>query len=160
MFDTIAHPKKRAFLAAYSECGEVKQSAELAGISRELHYDWKAQDEDYAVAFAHAAQLAGDALEDEATRRAMRGSDRLLMFLLTGAKPEKYKTRVASEISGPGGGAISVDLTHYTEEELDVLERLARKAGAFITRSDPGGARTETAEQAGDAVSGDRSSEP
>jgi hypothetical protein len=73
MFEQIAHPQKRAFLAAFAECGRVKQAAKAANISREAHYDWKAQDSDYATAFSVAQKLAGDSLEDEAVRRAKLG---------------------------------------------------------------------------------------
>jgi hypothetical protein len=80
MFEHIRHPQQRSFLAAYSECGIVKRAAKIAGISRELHYDWKAKDTDYAEAFAWAVELAGDALEDEAVRRAQLGVKEHLLY--------------------------------------------------------------------------------
>lgn len=73
MFDSISHPQKRAFLAAYARLGNVTRAARIARISRELHYDWKAQDKDYAAAFEQAKILAGEALEDDAVRRARWG---------------------------------------------------------------------------------------
>ena len=36
-------------------------------------------------------------------------SDTLTIFLLKGFKPDKYKDRVANELSGPNGGAIEID---------------------------------------------------
>lgn len=148
MTDNITHPQKRAFLAAYSELGNVTRAAAIAGISREAHYDWKAEDEDYARAFARAKLWAGDALEDEARRRAVEGvdepkffmgrvcgnvrkySDTLLVLLLKGAKPRIYRENVSAEISGPEGKPIpvEVDLSGLTEDELIQLRQLAQKA--------------------------------
>lgn len=118
MADKILHPKKRAFLAAYVRVASITKAAEIAGISRESHYEWKASDPDYARAFEAAKQIACETLEDEAVRRAHEGvdepvyqggqlvgtirkySDTLLIFLMKGAMPEKYKDRVSNEISG------------------------------------------------------------
>jgi len=144
MFDHISHPKKRAFLAAFAECGEVKQSAELADISRELHYDWKAQDEEYAAAFAVAELLAADELEDEARRRAKKGGDKLLMFLLSALKPEKYKVRKEITSQVEHKHRVEIDLTALTDDELNALARLADKA-AIKPASDPSGDRAPRA---------------
>lgn len=126
----MTHPKKRAFLAAYAISGNVTDAAERAGIERKTHYRWLSKDSAYAEAFKDAEEEAADRLEAEARRRATQGvdepvfykgyecgtitrySDALLMFLLKGARPEKYKERVANEHSGPDGGpvAVKVDL--------------------------------------------------
>lgn len=128
MFDSISHPKKRAFLAAFAECGEVKQAATLADISRELHYDWKANDRDYALAFSLAEEMAGDELEDEARKRAKRGGDKLLMFLLQALKPEKYKQRKEITSQVEHKHKLAIDLTALSDEELNVLAKFADKA--------------------------------
>jgi hypothetical protein len=121
------HHKKRAFLAAYAEFGNVSRSAKLVRIDRRRHYEWLEADPDYAAAFADAEEQAADVLEQEARRRAVDGlrrkkftkdgkpiidpetgkqyteheySDTLLIFLLKGTCPEKYKDRVANEVSG------------------------------------------------------------
>ena len=125
-----AHPKKGLkqsqresaqdrFLAAFAETATITAAAEVADVGRRTHYDWMA-DPEYAARFADAEQEAVDALEAEARRRAVVGveepvgwyqgvpgeyvrkySDTLLIFLLKGAKPEKYRERF--EHSGPGG---------------------------------------------------------
>lgn len=133
IYATLQH-KKRAFLVAYSECGNITQAAEAADISRQAHYNWLKEDPDYAVAFVYADEAAGDNLEAEARRRAVEGveepvfyqgevvgtirkySDPLLIFLLKGAKPEKYKDRVANEHSGRM--ALDVDIERMTDDEL------------------------------------------
>jgi hypothetical protein len=100
----ITHPKKRAFLAAYSICGSLTQAAKRAKIERRIHYHWL-RDPDYAEAFAEAREQAGDALEDEAMRRAHAGSDTLVIFLLKGFRPERYRERFDARLSGEIGVA-------------------------------------------------------
>jgi len=114
---TTTKARQNAFLAAYAEVGNVTRAAELAKVPRSMHYEWM-KDPEYAEAFAQAEQQACDRLEQEARRRALEGveepvfhrgeqcgvvrkySDTLLIFLLKGAMPHKYKERVQNEVSG------------------------------------------------------------
>lgn len=116
----ITHPKKRAFLAAYSELGTVTHAAEAAKVVRKSHYNWLKDDdaEIYKAAFDEAHQRACDCLEAEARRRAIQGvdkpiirngfvvstfkeySDTLLIFLMKGAMPDKYRERIDQKHSG------------------------------------------------------------
>jgi hypothetical protein len=108
----VKQPKRRAFLAAFAECGQVKKAAEVAGVSREQHYDWKAQDAAYAAAFAIAQQRAGDVLEDLVVERAQAGglgANRLLLAMLAALRPERFNRR-RTEIVGSGGGAVAVEI--------------------------------------------------
>lgn len=92
-----------------------------------------------------AEQEAADALEREAWRRAVEGtdkpvtyqgqitatykeySDRMLEMLLKAHRPEKFKDRVSNEHSGPGGGPIQHELS--AEELAQSIEsKLARIA--------------------------------
>lgn len=135
----IRHAKKRAFLAAYCVTGNLSASAQAAGCHRTSHYDWMESDEAYRAAFEAAHEVALDLLEQEARRRAVVGvaepyvhggkvvmdpehpdqplikrtySDTLLMFLLNGGRPDKFRNRYNVEHSGPDGGAIPVALEH------------------------------------------------
>ncbi len=121
-------PKQRAFLAAYSETGNISQAAVMAKVARSRHYCWYEKNENYRKAFDEATEIAADRLEQEAWRRAVEGvsepvfyqgkkvgtvqkySNTLLIFLLKGAKPEKYKEKSAFEITGKGGGPIAADI--------------------------------------------------
>lgn len=137
--------KKRAFLAAYAQCGNVSHAARLAGISRETHYEWLTKDSNYAAAFQQADAQAADALELEARRRALEGweepvyqkaqlvgtvrrySDTLLIFLLKGARPEKYRER--HEISGDPQRPLALDIRdEHVEQAVRLLEALAAEA--------------------------------
>jgi hypothetical protein len=90
VFDTIRHPKKRAFLMAFSQCGEQAKAATAAEVDRTTIWVWRKDDEVFAAAYEQAQEMAGDELEEVAISRAKAGSDTLLIFLLKGQKAEKY----------------------------------------------------------------------
>lgn len=131
-----------ALLAAFAQCGNVLLSCARSGVGRATHYLWLKQDPDYAERFKLAEQDAVESLEAEARRRAHDGlkrkkftksgdpivdpetgeqyfereySDTLLIFLLKGLRPEKYRERF--EHSGPNGGPIQV-----TGLKIEVVE--------------------------------------
>lgn len=134
----ITQAKRAAFLRAYERLGTVLHAAEEAGIDRQTHYAWL-KDPEYAAAFADAEEKSVDALEAEARRRGIYGteepvyhngqivgsirkySDTLLIFLLKGAKPQKYRDRVD----------ISMDVRSALDRlTADPLEREAAVAEA------------------------------
>ena len=88
------------FLAAYSKCGNVTEASRVANVSRSRHYEWLKTQPNYAQAFSHAHEEAIDSLESTARDRAVAGSDTLLIFLLKGARPEKYRDRFEHHHSG------------------------------------------------------------
>jgi len=106
---TIMTPKKAKFLKALCEFGNVTLAAKTAGLHRQNLYKLRSEDPDFAQAWAEAAEIGVAALEDEARRRAFEGwdepvwhqgqqcgvvrkySDTLLIFLLKGGMPEKYR---------------------------------------------------------------------
>ncbi len=110
-YDIILQGRKAAFLAALSQSGTIRKAAEVVGIQRQSHYDWLNADEDgsYHAAVEIAKLEAAERMEEEARRRAVEGydspvyqggekvgvirkySDLLLIFLLKGALPEKYR---------------------------------------------------------------------
>lgn len=128
---------KKDFLVAFSQTGNVTDAAEQAGCARRTVYDWLARDDAFRVSFAEAEQQALDRLEREALRRGVEGvdepvyqggkkigairkySDTLLIFLLKGGRPSKYRERV--------------DVTFQARE---VAERLASEVGGGVTAED------------------------
>jgi hypothetical protein len=129
------HPKKRAFLTAYATLGNITSAAKAAKIGRQTHYDWCDADPEYVQAFHHAKEAFGDMLEAEALRRATKGvehtiyqggravgkkkeySDTLLIFLMKGERPDKYKERTSTELTGAGGKPITVSFISPSEGE-------------------------------------------
>jgi hypothetical protein len=150
MSKTTHHKKalQNAFLAAYRTCASVTKAAEAAKIERANHYQWLRSDFDYAAAFEACKEQATQVLEDEAVRRAHDGvdepvfyqgtvcgtvrkySDTLLIFLLKGLRPEKYREQWKGEISTAGEIPISgrIDLSGLSDEELTALRSLVGKA--------------------------------
>lgn len=159
-----------AFLAAYRRAGTIKAACDAVGVSRNQHYLWYHNDPEYPEKFKAAHQEACEALENEARRRAEDGwdepvyqggkqvgtvrkySDTLLIFLLKGAMPNKYKERVAQEVSGPDGGPLQtasmalLKQLNLSDDELRTLESVARKAAA-LPGGNPGGAEAPGGEQ-------------
>jgi hypothetical protein len=97
------HLKKAAFLAAFSKCASVTESAKRVKLDRSNHYQWMRDDSEYAKAFEATRTEAADSLEDEASRRAFAGSDTLLIFLLKGMRPEKYRERTEIQLKDSEG---------------------------------------------------------
>ena len=110
----MAHLKKATFLEAFAEMGVVTYAARKTNVPRRTVYDWLERDAEFRAQFAEAEQDALDSLEQEAVRRARDGvtepivsvktgevigyttkySDTLLIFLLKGGRPSKYRERV------------------------------------------------------------------
>ncbi len=137
----IPHHKKAAFLAAFAECGTITRAALAAKVDRTSHTRWLEADPEYAKAFADASDQAADKLEDEARRRAHDGllrmkfhqgepiidprtqkpyyefdySDTLLIFLLKGARPTKFREN--KDITS-GGRPLYKELEGVTLDDL------------------------------------------
>ena len=137
-FSEIQHPQKRAFLTAYANTGKKGFAAELAGIERSTIYtrQWR-EDAQFQEALERAQLMAADLLESEAYRRAVEGveepvgwykgeaggtvrrySDLLLIFLLKGIRPDKYRDRMEVR-----GAFASLDVSRLPDE---FVARLAR----------------------------------
>lgn len=131
----IANAKKNKFLNAFAKIGSVKAAAADAGIDRTTHYTWL-DDESYKRAYERARQIAADALEEEARRRAVEGyigkdgvreySDKLLIALLKANFPDRYKERMESKVELSGAVGI-VDALKEARERLKEAEEEERR---------------------------------
>lgn len=107
----VLTPKRdwgEVFLAQFRDTGNVRASCEAAGVTRQAAYHRRDTDAAFAAAWADAAEDACERLEMIAQRRAESQSDVLMIFLLKGLKPEKYRENVRQEISGPEGGPVRI----------------------------------------------------
>jgi hypothetical protein len=96
---TIRTPKKRrAFLTALAAGHSVATACQLSRIGRTAAYAWRDVDPTFAAEWHDAAEAGIDLLEDEARRRAMAGSDLLLIFLLRNRRPDIYRPAKALQI--------------------------------------------------------------
>ena len=123
--------KKKAFLTAYAQLGTITHAARATKIDRSCHYRW-IKDPSYVEAFEVAEAQAIDTLEGEAWRRAVEGnkkpvfhqgmkvgevtdySDVLLIFLLKGRFPERYKDNYEFNLNAPT--AVQINFSHKKEE--------------------------------------------
>ena len=124
-------PKQKAFLAAYRSLGMIKQAAKEAGCHFTAHYKWLQATSDsgdaYRTAFHEAHEEVKAALESEAVRRAIHGtdepvyykgkvcgqirkySDTLMIVLLKANFGDKYREKQSIEHSGQmQGGELKV----------------------------------------------------
>lgn len=113
--------KQTRFLRCFEASCSVTQAARWAKIARRTHYDWVEQCPEYVKAFEQAEKVAARTLEDEAVRRAHEGikkavrykgrivgyeteySDSLMLALLKGNMPEKFRDRWTGELTGKDG---------------------------------------------------------
>lgn len=93
--------KKKLALWAYCVQGVITDATRVTGITRKQWYNWCEVDPEFQRAAKHAEEVAVEALEIVAARRGKFHSDQLLMFLIRGGKPGKFKDR--TELTGPNG---------------------------------------------------------
>jgi hypothetical protein len=124
---------KVPFLAELARTGVVLTACKKARIGRTTAYKIRDEDEEFAAAWDAALDDAADEMEEEAHRRAVKGvlkpvyqggkkvgsireySDTLLIFLLKGAKPEKFRERADVRHSG------KIDVSKLSDDELQSI---------------------------------------
>jgi hypothetical protein len=115
---------QRAFLAALEQTGSVTESAAAAKIGRITAYDTRRADPAFAAAWDQALDIAADTLEDEARKRAFAGSDVLLMFLLKGIRPQKWRESRATIAPAELNKMIEVELQRLVQKTEDASQPL------------------------------------
>ena len=83
--------RMREFLALVGAGYTDHEAATAVGYSRWAPVHWKRSQPGFMEAYNHAKHVNVDALITEAKRRALRGSDRLLEFLLCNLASEQFK---------------------------------------------------------------------
>lgn len=122
-----------AFLSALRDSGNVRVACAAAQIGKSTAYDRRKADPEFAAIWQDAMDDAADVLEAEARRRAVvGGSDTLLIFLLKGARPEKYRDNHRVDVRGQVGVALDTDYLRFRTAITDALHAYpeARKAVA------------------------------
>ena len=130
--------KKEIFLNVFKRTGNVSYAAHEAGIHRTTHHKIWMKDPEYAAQFASAREEAVDVLEHEALRRAVQGveepvfyqgevcghvrkhSDTLLIFLLKGNRPEKFRERYEHAHTGKDGAELSFTIKIDDNRNRDI----------------------------------------
>lgn len=95
---TIRTPEKgEKLLAKLAQGYSVTAACQAEGIGRTGYYAWINDDPEFKAQAEAAIEAGTDRLEDVARRRAMNQSDTLLIFLLKGRRPDKFKDRLESK---------------------------------------------------------------
>ena len=137
--EELSNPRQLAFLSAYAIIGNVTDAAKCTGMSPGSVYNWTG-DEVFDKYYELADRAHSHYLQSGAQRRAVEGikepiyyqgekvgektkySDNLLMFLMKGKEPERYRDNARVEVTGDGGGPIKVEFTAPDmDRELDVI---------------------------------------
>jgi hypothetical protein len=103
----ITQPKKirqAAFLSTFRACANITKAAAAIGIERKTHYDWLENDEAYREEFKATMLTAAHVLEEKALKLALEDENpTMIIFLLKGALPDKYRERATFEHTGKDG---------------------------------------------------------
>ena len=67
----MADKKKNEFLNNIVIYGTIEKAAEMTGIARQTHYDWRKNNDEYCMRFDEAMGMRCDNLEDAAYKRAV-----------------------------------------------------------------------------------------
>ena len=135
--DRIRHPSKRAFLAAYRQSGNIRASTEAAKITRQTYYNWCEHDLMFAAAARQAKEEYGDLLEAKLAQMALKQDN--VTALIVGLKMlGRFVERTKSEVSGPDGGPISIDVDSK-ERLTGRIAGLASRIGMESVASEPAG---------------------
>ena len=89
---------ERRMLEALARGMSPARAGRTAGVGRSTVYLWRREDPEFAQKWDDAVADGIDLLEDEARRRALEGSDKLLMFLLERRRPEVDRSGSAEGI--------------------------------------------------------------
>ena len=84
---------QQLYIMCYSLKGTKRGACQLADCSYKQVADWM-RDEEFVDALGNAVEMVGDTLEGELIRRAMDGSDKLLLRAIEAHKPEKYNQKI------------------------------------------------------------------
>jgi hypothetical protein len=138
--------KRKRFLEFLCAGEPVTRAAAGAGVGRRTVYDWRKADAEFAQAWDEAWEQGTDLLEEVALERAVNGSDLLLIFLLKGRRPQRYRDNVRHEVDARLTVSVE-DARRQLEQRLAVIEDHRRRALSFPTRGIVGGTVAGRTEQ-------------
>lgn len=131
--------KDEKFFEALRGGASVAAAAAAAGYKRRTLYEWREADDEFRAEWEASLEEGTDALEDEALRRALHGtdepvyyqgeecgyvrkySDTLTIFLLKARRPEKYREKI--------------DLNHGGQAENPIRALIEQVSGTALRPS-------------------------
>src|SRR5262249_4189353 len=112
--------EKERFLMLLAEGEPVSRAASAVGVARNTLYGWRKSDAEFSRAWDEAWEQGADLLEAVALERALNGSDLLLIFLLKGRRPHRYRDNVRHEVDH----RVTVSVEDAREQLLARLNRI------------------------------------
>ena len=95
---TKLNAQQQMYIIQYAVKGTKMGACTGAGIPYSVVNKWN-DDEEFTSALAEAMSMAQDALEEELIRRAMNGSDKLMIEAIRASKPEKYARKDTKDVN-------------------------------------------------------------
>lgn len=127
------NPKKQALLteAIAANGGQVVKACKSIKFSVTTFYDWRKSDPAFAAAINEAIDRSTAVLETEAVRRALAGSDTMLIFLLKARVPDRYRERQEIRVSLADATADQLEraLDKLSSDQLRAMLRRRAAAG-------------------------------
>lgn len=127
----VTQLEKARFIRVLSETGSVNLACRALGRAKMTMYNHRHRDPRFAELWDKALEVSVVNLEDEARRRAMAGSDLLLIFLLKGLKRRIYGDRppgATNIMFGPDGRPAKLEIAWGDAPDVP-LERVEREDG-------------------------------
>lgn len=110
-------------LKIYRETGSVADVCKILHIGRGTLFSYLKKYPKFKEAWDEAREDFIDTLEKEAARRALEKSDTLLIFLLKGYRPYKFKENYSVEHKGTIERKYDINVTHYYEPLYGPISR-------------------------------------
>lgn len=136
---------REKFLAVLAETGIVTDACEAISVSRTHMYRVRKADPEFEKAWDAAYEIGTDAMEDTGARRGVGGweepvfyqgvkcgtvrkfSDPMFIFAMKARRPDKYRERTSTELTGKGGGPIETrNADDLTDEQLAAIASAGR----------------------------------
>lgn len=128
------------FLRVLRATGTIREAAESVGLSTKMVQEAMKRDPSFATLVVEAMGEHTELLEKELIRRAMNGSDLLLMFLLKARKPDTYREKTTVN----GGPTYNVKAyVGFTPDEWDKQGQIIDSTATQVDPNDCSSANAE-----------------
>lgn len=126
------------FLEAYKQVGVITKACKIAKCNRKSHYNWCKKSASYRAAFIDAEMEARDEILETCRRVALDDKNvAMLIHMSKGMFPELFSV-TKHEISGPGGGAISMRSNGSVDQILErINDIVSKRQQAIDSQVDP-----------------------
>lgn len=114
------------FFKVFGDTGIVAAAAQAAKVSRETVYLYKRENEEFQKRWAESEALGFAVLEDVATKRAMKSSDTLVIFLLKTRGRDKYGDVVENRHTGDAEKPVTIRV-EYSDTDSSEAARGAEE---------------------------------